>query len=199
MSTKDLVLGWIIKCPVHGYGLKKHYQEFINPDERLNDAKLYPMLREMEEEGLITRETEDRETGPSRKVLRATKKGREAFTRWLESDESEGLSSRPRYDFFSAFPFLSKFSFFYVLDDAAVLAKLERQGGLHRAKLEDFEKARGKMIEKGLEDSKIRVIDFGIMLENTILEWIDDTSKEYRRPAKAAGGKAGKAKRNKVT
>jgi DNA-binding PadR family transcriptional regulator len=195
MSTKDLILGWIIRCPIHGYGLKKHYQEFINPDERLNDAKLYPMLRQMEEEGLITRETEDREDGPSRKILKPTEEGREAFARWLESEESEDLSSRPRYDFFRAFPFLSKFSFFYELDDETALAKLERQAVMHRAKLEDFETARGKMVEKGLEHCKIRAIDFGMMLEHTILEWIDDTSKEYRRPAKTAG----RAKRNKST
>lgn len=195
MSTRDLILGWITKNPIHGYGLKKYYQEFINPDERLNDAKLYPMLREMEEEGLITRETEDREGGPSRKVIKPTAKGREVYTDWLRSDSSEGYSSPLRYDFFRAFPFLVKFSFFYDLDDDTALEKLERQSEMHRAKLDDYRASREKMSEKGLEECKIHAIDFGIMLEQSILEWLAGTAEEYRQAETAKRGKkAGKAK-----
>ncbi len=161
--------------------LKKHFQEFVNPDEKLNDAKLYPMLRQMEVDGLITRETEDREAGPSRKVIRATRKGRAACREWLEGDSSEGYGPRARYDFFRAFPFLVKFSFFYDLDDATALEKLERQAEMHRARLDDYHAAREKMVEKGLETCKIQAIDFGIKLEETILEWLADTAEYYQR------------------
>lgn len=160
--------------------LKKHFQEFVNPDEKLNDAKLYPMLRQMEVDGLITRQTEDREAGPSRKVIRTTEKGRRAYREWLEGDSSEGYGPRARYDFFRAFPFLVKFSFFYDLDDATALEKLERQAEMHRARLDDYHAAREKMVEKGLETCKIQAIDFGIKLEETILEWLADTAESYR-------------------
>jgi len=180
VSTKELILGLIKKCPTHGYQIKKYYQEFVNPDDSLNDAKLYPLLREMEAEGLITRETEDREVGPSRKVITLTDEGSRAYDEWLESDSSEGYTARPRYDYFRAFPFLVKYSFFYDLDGATALGKVERQAAMHRARLDDYRGARLKMLDKGLETCKIQSIDFGIMLEETIIRWLDEMAAYYR-------------------
>ncbi|MBU1671337.1 MAG: PadR family transcriptional regulator [Actinobacteria bacterium] len=192
MATRDLILASVTRQPMHGYVLKKRFGEFINPSEKLNDAKLYPMLKQMEDEGLITRETEVPDAGPSRKVIRATEKGRRAYRRWLEGDSSEGLGPRPRYDFFRSFPFLTKYSYFYDLDDATALEKLERQAESHRARLDDYRAAREKMIEKGLETCKIQAIDFGMRLEETILEWLADTAGSYRRGKTKKAGAAGR-------
>ena len=181
MSTKHLILGWIRTFPSHGYMIKKCFEMFINPDKKLNDAKLYPLLREMEEEGLIKRETEDQEVGPSRKVIRITKAGEEEFLRWLESDSGEVFPKRPRYDFFRAMPFLVKFPFFYELDDNTIMKKIEDQVAIHQAKLDDFKSAKEKMIEKDLQQSKVQVLDFGIMLEETIIEWLEKVAKDYGR------------------
>lgn len=180
MGTKQLILAWIKKNPSsHGYSIKKNYQQFINPSESLNDAKLYPLLREMEDEGLITRRLEEAEAGPARKTLEITPEGEAAFIGWLESDDGETSERRPRYDFFRAFPFLTKFCFFYELGEEEVAAKLDKQRELHAGKLDDYTLAREKMVEKGLESQKIQAIDFGIMLERTILEWLEQTSGRY--------------------
>lgn len=184
MSTKHLLLAWIKKNPSHGYMIKKRYGEFINPSESLNDAKLYPLLRQMEDEGLITRRLEETDAGPARKTIEITPEGDALFEKWLESDEGETMEHRPRYDFFRAFPFLTKFSFFYELDRKQVALKLEQQKALHDKKLEDFTRARGKMIEMGLETTKIQAIEFGIMLEQTILEWIEGMRAYYGRGKK---------------
>jgi DNA-binding PadR family transcriptional regulator len=181
MSTKHLLLAWVKKNPSHGYIIKKRYQEFINPDESLNDAKLYPLLKEMEDKGLIARELEATESGPARKTISITERGSALFEEWLESDEGETLDKRPRYDFFRAFPFLTKFVYFYELDRKTAAGKIAAQQGIHRAKLQDFTDAREKMIEKKLEPTKIHAIDFGIMLEETILRWLDDVSADYDR------------------
>jgi DNA-binding PadR family transcriptional regulator len=191
MSTEHLILGWIKKCPSHGYVLKKCYQEFINPDEKLNDAKLYPLLRDMEERGLITRATEDREVGPSRKVISITKEGSDVFDEWLRGDKGEGSSRRPRYDFFRAFPFLVKYAFFYDLDRETAKEKIEMQLTKHQAKLEDYRGARDKMVEKGLEACKVQVLDFGIMLEETIICWLEEKVEHYRERVVAKVGDKG--------
>lgn len=191
MSTKDMILGLIKKKPIHGYMLKKHYQEFVNPDEKLNDAKLYPLLREMEEEGLVTRQTENADVGPSRKTISITDKGIEAFDEWMASDSAEGYSPRPRYDFFRAYPFLTKFTFFYSLDNAAALRKIEGQISLHQARLDDYCQARKKMEEKGLEVCKVQALDFGIMHEETMLRWLRQVADYYSSPS----GKARKGTR----
>lgn len=184
MSTKHLILAWIKKHPSHGYVIKKRYQEFINPSETLNDAKLYPLLREMEEEGLITKELEEAGAGPARKNIMITDKGVAEFKAWLESDSFETMDRRPRYDFFRAFPFLTKFSFFYELDRKTIARKMEAQMLLHREKLADFVQAREKMTGKGLEPCKIQTIDFGIMLEETMLRWLEDMAEYYGEDGK---------------
>jgi DNA-binding PadR family transcriptional regulator len=181
MSIKYLILGWIRKCPTHGYSIKKCFQEFVNPDVKLNDAKLYPLLREMEQGGLVEKEVEEKEIGPSRKIVRITEKGSKEFQKWLASDEGENNSGRPRYDFFRALPFLIKFSFCYELDDESILRKISAQRLMHEEKLNDFLLARENMIQKKLEVNKIQIIDFGIVLEKTILAWLDEVSKYYRK------------------
>ena len=179
VSTKHLMLAWIKRNPTHGYAIKKRFGEFINPSESMNDAKLYPLLREMEEEGLITKELEEAESGPARKKIKITPKGAAVVEEWLQSDSGETLKRRPRYDFFRAFPFLTKFSFFYELDEKTISRKLDEQTKLHREKLDDFTAAKKKMVSKDLETVKIQTIDFGIMLEKTILKWLAEMSRYY--------------------
>jgi DNA-binding PadR family transcriptional regulator len=199
MSKKHLILGWVKKNPSHGYLIKKHYQDFINPSDSLNDAQLYPLLREMEEEGLITRELESEGSGPARKTISITAKGESEFEEWLASDSGETSSSRPRYDFFRAFPFLTKFSFFYELDRKTVTGKIDLQIELHRDKLDDFSRARESMIAKGLETTKIQAIEFGIMLEETILNWLREMADYYGQAqgASKADGPTRKSTRKK--
>jgi PadR family transcriptional regulator AphA len=189
VSIKYLILGWIRKCPTHGYSIKKCFQEFINPDQKLNDAKLYPLLREMEQEGLVEKEVEEKEVGPSRKIIKITEKGTEEFEKWLAGDDGETNAGRPRYDFFKALPFLVKFNFCYELDEESILHKINTQRLIHERKQKDFLEARQKMIEKKLETNKIQIIDFGISLEKTILSWLGEVSKYYQ--AKKNGKKAG--------
>lgn len=179
MSTRHLILAWVKKHPSHGYLIKRCYQEFINPDEKLNDAKLYPLLKQMEEEGLITRETEDTDSGPSRKVITITPDGERVFREWLESEADERHDG-PRYDFFRAFPFLVKFSQIFDLEADEVLAKVRSHLETHREKLEDYRGARKRMLEKGLEECKIQTIDFGIMLEETTVRWLEKMERHYR-------------------
>lgn len=181
MSAKHLILGWIKNFPSHGYMIKKCYQEFINPAQKLNDAQLYPLLREMEEEGLVKREIENRVSAPSRKIIKITKRGEAEFENWLRSNSGETYEDRPRYDFFRAFPFLGKFAFFYELDSTAIVKKLSEQHAIHSAKLDDFRQAKKEMKEKGLQRCKIQAIDFGIKLEETILMWLEEMLRYYRK------------------
>lgn len=180
MATKHYILGWIKNSPTHGYSIKKCYQEFINPDEKLNDARLYPLLREMENEGLVEKKVVDTGTGPVRKVVHVTKKGKEAFLRWLESPAEEGYESRPRYDFFRAFPFLSKFPFFYELEKDTIVRKLKEQHEIHSQRLKGYRDARKKMTAKGLAECKIQALDFGIMLEETKISWLEKMISLYQ-------------------
>ena len=186
MALQHYILGWVKKHPSHGYFIKQCYQTFINPSEKLNDATLYPMLRKMEEEGLIRRDTEDQDAGPSRKVVTVTEKGAKVFDDWLKSDADEGLTGLARYDFFRSFRFLTKYAYFHELDDELALAKVQNQLEARRERLADYRGARESMLSKGLETCKIQAIDYGIALEETNLRWLQQVAESYSKKVPGA-------------
>ena len=49
----------------------------------MNDGVLYPLLRRMEEDGLVRKRVERGEGGRDRNVFSATAQGRREFERWL--------------------------------------------------------------------------------------------------------------------
>ena len=187
MSLKHYILGWIAARPIHGYELKKRYQQFIDPSGSLNDAKLYPLLRALEQDGLIEKRLEDSAAGPARKMLHVTPKGRREFRAWLESPAGESYEGRPLYDFFRAFPLLTKFPFFAKLKPDQVVAKLAAQRALHEERIAEFRAARIAMREKGLEPPKLQALDFGIRLEEAKLDWIEQMIADYGGTMRQAG------------
>src|SRR5919198_803326 len=119
---KHAILGFLIDQPMHGYELKRALSPALPADRRVNDGQLYPLLKKMEAEGLISGRVERRNQGPDRKVFHPTERGRRAFQRWRESPELE--EDEITYDFLIGHPFLTKCFFFARLSSAAVSSKL---------------------------------------------------------------------------
>ncbi len=80
------VLGELMVQPLHGYLLHEIVNLILGPFHRLSWGTLYPLIRRLEEEGLITSQVQQRragvlqpERGPARKVYTLTEKGRARF------------------------------------------------------------------------------------------------------------------------
>lgn len=80
------VLGELMVQPMHGYLLHEVVNMILGPFHRLSWGTLYPLIRRLEQEGLITSQIEKRrgefllaERGPSRKVYTLTEAGRARF------------------------------------------------------------------------------------------------------------------------
>src|SRR5258708_36052286 len=79
------VLGELMKGPHHGYKLHEIIQRILGPFQRLSWGTLYPLIRRLEQQGLLISEMEQQpagfsgERGPQRKVYRLTDDGRERF------------------------------------------------------------------------------------------------------------------------
>jgi DNA-binding PadR family transcriptional regulator len=80
------VLGELMVQPLYGYLLHEIVNMILGPFHRLSWGTLYPLIRRLEQEGLITSETEKRreglfqaERGPARKVYTLTETGRARF------------------------------------------------------------------------------------------------------------------------
>src|SRR5438552_13607326 len=80
------VLGELITGPHHGYRLYEIIQRILGPFHRLSWGTLYPLIRRLEQRGLITSEVEARnsasaqeEGGQPRKIYYITENGRARF------------------------------------------------------------------------------------------------------------------------
>ena len=80
-SLRHVVLSQLCSEPMHGYGLRHAAGEYgwVYP---INNAAVYPVLHELEEEKLVTHTTEVHR-GRLRKVYSITQAGREELRRWL--------------------------------------------------------------------------------------------------------------------
>lgn len=82
-KTKYAILGVLSMKPCSGYDIKKFCDQSISHFWNENFGHIYPVLRQMEEEGLLTKETEYTEGKPPRNVYSITRKGEKALKEWL--------------------------------------------------------------------------------------------------------------------
>jgi DNA-binding PadR family transcriptional regulator len=177
---------------MHGYQLKRALSPAVSSSQLLNDGVLYPLLKKMEREELISKRVESSGNAPARNVFRPTKKGRDAFKDWLRSPQSE--EDEVTYDFLLGHPFLAKCLFFDQLKPTEVRAKLEAQLVSSASKLKEFERIRAGMAERGVNEYRLAVIDLGIAQQREKLKWLNATigtlagQRAVRKAAARTGG-----------
>jgi DNA-binding PadR family transcriptional regulator len=187
---KHAILGFLIDKPMHGYGLKQALSPALPPQRRVNDGVLYPLLKRMEEDGLISGRMERRDGAPDRRVFHPTAAGRRAFDEWLSSQAEE--EDEVAYDFMLGHPFLTKCLFFDRLRPAEVVRKLEEQRESSEAKLGDFRRIRKGMVERGVGSYRIAVLDLGIAQQREKVRWLKQMASDVER-SRERTRKAGKA------
>ncbi len=188
---KHAILGFLIDQPMHGYELKRALSPALPPDRRVNDGVLYPLLKRMEAEGLISGRVERRDGAPDRRVYHPTEAGRRAFDEWLASDVEE--HDEVAYDFMLGHPFLTKCLFFRNLRPAQVAEKLAGQIETSEAKLADFRRIRKGMLERGVDAYRIAVLDLGIAQQREKVRWLKQIGSELERPRESTTKKTGRA------
>ena len=71
---------------LHGYAIEKRLEEFQFCSRRGPDfTGLYRLLKKMEAEGLLRSAQRPSESGPSRRIYRATPGGKRCLSRWSRS------------------------------------------------------------------------------------------------------------------
>jgi DNA-binding PadR family transcriptional regulator len=170
------ILGLIVEEPRHGYLIKKLLCEGNGRDFGINDGLLYPALGRLEREGLIRKEVVHQEKSPSKHTYHATRKGEEAFFRWLM--DAAGEEDPFRYDFYLRFGFLVKATFFRHLDPRAVRRKVERQIAEAREKIRDFRRVRETMEVGEVDWYRLKIMDFGVGYQALKLQWLEQFARE---------------------
>lgn len=75
-NTPTLILAVLGRGPRHGYGIAREIEQRSTGALSLGEGSLYPALRALEREGLVTSAWEEQESGPARKVYTLTEAGR---------------------------------------------------------------------------------------------------------------------------
>ena len=92
---KEIVLGFLVQGPAHGYVLRDRVRRELGPAWRFTSSQIYAWLRELEQEGLVRGQVGPGLKGRPRRAYELTPKGRERFFVWL----AEGNSERRRGEF----------------------------------------------------------------------------------------------------
>jgi DNA-binding PadR family transcriptional regulator len=90
-KTIYAILGWLSNESLSGYELKKRTEQYIGEFWYGSFGQIYPLLKEMLEEELVTVHEERDKGRPTRKVYTITEKGREKLYCWMLEKPEEDL------------------------------------------------------------------------------------------------------------
>ncbi|MEN6389184.1 MAG: PadR family transcriptional regulator [Syntrophomonas sp.] len=82
-KTRYALLGLLNLKPGSGYDIKKTCDHSISFFWSENYGQIYPVLKQLEEEGLVSKETEYTEGKPARNIYYITEQGQEELNDWL--------------------------------------------------------------------------------------------------------------------
>jgi len=82
-NAKYVLLGLLSHNPMTGYDIKKSVATRMSYFWDLSYGQIYPTLRELETNGLITKQFEVNQKGPNRKVYTITDAGTSELQAWL--------------------------------------------------------------------------------------------------------------------
>jgi PadR family transcriptional regulator AphA len=81
--TKYAILGMLSLEPMSGYDMKKRFGNSVTHFWNENYGHIYPVLKRLERDGLVTKRTETTEGKPSRYIYSITEKGKQDLHEWL--------------------------------------------------------------------------------------------------------------------
>lgn len=171
-TTKYAVLGLLSITPCSGYDLKKFSDMSISHFWNENYGHIYPVLRSLEAEGMVTKQSRQTQGRPPKQVYHITEKGSSFLKEWLLKPAEY---HPPRFEL------LLKLFLAQDLPVSNVREKLLRDREINMRHLETF---RG--IEQMLRTSEpyrsqkalplwLATLDYGKRNAHAAIEWCDET------------------------
>ncbi len=169
MSIKYAILGLLHYTDMHGYRIKGHLEQNFGHMWSINYGQIYPNLKKMEEEGLVSKGEVVQGKGlPDRKLYSITPEGREAFSRWLESSPERTMLLRD--------PFLLRFVFTGFGTKQRALELIDEQVALYKNQLERRQENQKRWRRQG---AYVRLTgELGVELNEMYLQWLKRAREE---------------------
>jgi PadR family transcriptional regulator, phenolic acid-responsive transcriptional regulator len=170
MSLKYSILGLLHYKPMHGYRLKEHIERNFGHMWSINYGQIYPNLKKMKAEGLISMHEEacKGEKGPPRKLYTITEAGKQAFQEWLAESPEGSMILRD--------PFLMRFVFFGFGEEGRALEQIEEQLGVYEKQLARRYSNLNRWEHSG---PYVKLMaDLGVRMNEVFLDWLKDAHRE---------------------
>ncbi|MGD0565849.1 MAG: PadR family transcriptional regulator [Candidatus Goldiibacteriota bacterium] len=171
--TRFAILGMLAYQPMSGYDIKKMIDNSIAYFWKENYGHIYPVLAELNKEGLIKlREREKKKEakgGPERKVYEITEQGGRAIKKWLYE---------PHAAEYSRIELLLKLFFGMLVPMDISIAAIERERNAAINILEEFKNIRKKSPSapcNGINLFPLITLNYGEKHYKAVIEWCDET------------------------
>ncbi|MEW5946231.1 MAG: PadR family transcriptional regulator [bacterium] len=163
MALKEAVLGLLFDSPRTGYEIKRFYSETIMNFWNVSDGQLYPTLRRMREDGLVSMEVVPQANTADKHVYSITAEGKAAFTEWLKQPVLKFQEMKE--------PFLMKMFFFDRLSRDEVANHLRTQLDLHYTMMDEFRKVE-ETYRDTLTDYQKLIAEVGLIYMEFRILWL---------------------------
>jgi len=165
VSIRHLILGLLTQQPMSGYDIKRFLKSLSWLIDSPSFGSIYPTLRALREDGLVTVEVAHRQGKPPRKIYTITEAGRQVLGEWMGQPVAPGASLRT---FVMRLILASNFSHTGLI---AHLQQRRSQVAVHYATLKQMAEA-----VDGTMDSRQRLaFGYGLTLATAELAWLDST------------------------
>ena len=85
-KSRYAILGMLSICPMSGYDIKKTIEESISNFWSESYGQIYPILKTLVADDLVTKTVETQSGKPDRHVYKLTRKGRQELQHWLSRE-----------------------------------------------------------------------------------------------------------------
>ena len=166
MDVKTLCLGVLSRNACSGYEIRKQFEE--GPFCHFQEAgygSIYPALKKLTEDGLVTCEQQAQDSRPDKKVYAITQKGRHALF--------EAVNQPPSPDKFRS-DFMFMMFFADLMSPAGLDRRLLERAAYHRERLEYLESCDDERQSPG----ERFVRNFGVAIHRAALAYVEEHGHE---------------------
>jgi PadR family transcriptional regulator AphA len=146
-----------------GYDIKRELTRLDWLTGTISFGSLYPALHALHKEGLVTVDVRAQQGKPSRKVYSITEDGRQTLEQWINHSTGDNASTRA-------------FVMRLMLADSHSMTGLITQLQQRRAQIithREALKQNAGTAGEGVELGKRLMLDYGLVLANSELAWLD--------------------------
>jgi DNA-binding PadR family transcriptional regulator len=176
VKSKYAILGMLSIEPMSGYDIKKEVEKSISNFWTESYGQIYPVLRNLIAEKLVTKSIESEAGKPDRHVYSLTAKGRKELRQWL----LKGFAPKIQRD-----EFLLKLFFGEESSPKANIAHVEQFKELQRGLLQKYRAVEKEIVREYGDNSNapywLMTVRYGQHVSRALLQWSDKTLAELNR------------------